>query len=297
MARKGLGRGLDAILGDAPVQHEKPAPREGVKLLSLSDIHPDPEQPRKHFDDALLEELAASIKTQGLLQPILVRPSEDGKSYIIIAGERRWRASAKAGLHEIPALIRQADRLAIAEMALIENLQRSDLNPIEEAEAYAALKEKLNRSPADIAEAVGKSRSHIANMMRLTGLPDGVKDKVVSGGLSMGHARALLTATNPEALADLIVKMGLSVRDTEKLASGKTKSKKTTSLTADKTPAGAETTKLKDADTRSLESDLEAVLGLSVAIEHGKKGGHVTLTYDTLEQLDDICRRLMGTSI
>jgi len=293
MARKGLGKGLDAILGEAKAVPDMAPPREGVRLLALSDIHPDPEQPRKLFEPTALAELAQSIKAQGLLQPILVRPADEGKGYIIIAGERRWRAASQAGLHEVPALIRKADRLAVAEMALIENLQRKDLNPIEEAEAYAVLRDKLGRTANNIAESVGKSRSHIANMLRLTGLPEGVKPLVTSGALTMGHARALLSANDPEALAALIVKKGLSVREAERLASGAGEASKTLQKTKPSSPPS----RTKDADTRSLEGDLEAALGVSVAIEHGKKGGCVTLTYDTLDQLDDICRRLLGTAI
>lgn len=305
MARKGLGRGLEAILGDAPQQTDatgldQPArpPRDGVQLMPVGNIAPDPDQPRKSFDEASLEDLAASIKAQGILQPLLVRPNPAGQPpYLIIAGERRWRAATRAGLHDIPVLVRQADDASTAELALIENVQRTDLNPIEEADAYARMQALFDRKPADIAQAVGKSRSHVANMLRLTALPATVREHVANGALSMGHARALLTAKNPEQLAEKIIAEGLSVRVVEQLAQPKEKTRDPqngASGTAAETklPSGAS----KDADTKSLERDLEAALGLSVAIEHSRKGGTVTLTYDTLDQLDDICRRLMGAA-
>jgi ParB family chromosome partitioning protein len=298
MARKGLGRGLESILGDGP--HDD-RPSEGgfttPRGIAVADISPDPDQPRKHFDDAGLDELAASIKSRGLLQPILLRRVEGGPTpFVIIAGERRWRAATRAGLHEIPAVIRETDAGTTAELALIENLQRSDLNPIEEADAYARLRDVLGRKPTEIADAVGKSRSHVANMLRLTGLPDPVKVHVMEGRLSMGHARALLSADDPSALAERVIKRDLSVRETERLVQSGTK----TPRDGEEAPAGQKlkpSSGSKDADTKSLERDLEGALGLSVAIEHTKKGGTVTLTYDTLDQLDDICRRLMGAMI
>ncbi|RFB05423.1 ParB/RepB/Spo0J family partition protein [Parvularcula marina] len=293
-ARKGLGRGLESIFadegGDEPL-----APREGPATISLADIAPDPDQPRKSFTDKELDELAASIKARGLLQPILIRPVEGGKAkYLIIAGERRWRASARAKLHEIPVIIRNTDPGQTAEIALIENIQRTDLNAIEEADAYTRMKEVFGRKPQEIADAVGKSRSHVANMMRLSALPADVRAHVVEGKLSMGHARALLSAADPAKLAEDVIRRGLSVRETELLvgtgknfSGGKNKGD-------DKGPKAPRKT---DADTKSLENDLEAALGLTVEIDHGKKGGTVTLAYDTLEQLDDICRRLMGTAV
>lgn len=293
-ARKGLGRGLESIFadegGDEPL-----APREGPATISLADIAPDPDQPRKSFTETEIEELAASIKARGLLQPILVRPVESGKAkYLIIAGERRWRGAAKAALHEIPVIIRNVDPGQTAELALIENIQRTDLNAIEEADAYTRMKDVFGRKPQEIAEAVGKSRSHVANMMRLSALPADVRAHVVEGTLSMGHARALLSADNPSKLAEDVIKRKLSVRETELLVgSGK-------SLSGAKKSGGKDTEKAPrkpDADTKSLENDLEAALGLTVEIDHGKKGGMVTLKYDTLDQLDDICRRLMGTAV
>lgn len=295
MARKGLGRGLESIFADDEEAGSEVMPRQGPATLPIAVIKPDPDQPRKHFAEDELTELAASIKVRGLLQPILVRPNPERKSeYMIIAGERRWRAAAKAEVHEIPVIIRESDEGETAELALIENIQRTDLNPIEEADAYLRMKEAHGRKPQEIAAAVGKSRSHVANMLRLTALPQDVRAQVIEGALSMGHARALLAADDPAKLAKEVIAHDLSVRETEKLVSAGTKpSQKDKTEVSDKKPS---TARKSDADTRSLEADLEAALGLSVAIEHqGKKGGAVTLTYDNLDQLDDICRRLMGT--
>lgn len=296
MVRKSLGRGLEAILGDA-------TPSTGNlgsgATLPITDITPDPTQPRKQFDEAALDELAASIRVHGLLQPVLVRPASEAGTYVLIAGERRWRAAGRAGLHEIPVLIRDAEPALSAELALIENLQRADLNAMEEADAYASLRDRHGRSVQDIAAGVGKSRSHVANVLRLTALPDEVKAAVIAGHLSMGHARALLAASNPVALSRRIIEGGLSVRETERLAAGRTATASTPSepgTGSGRTPAKPSTSP-KDADTKSLERDLEAALGLSVAIEHTKRGGTLTLTYDTLEQLDDVCRRLMGAMV
>lgn len=318
--RKGLGRGLEAILGDVqPVRQDDGAPGAGIVTLPIDKIEPDPDQPRKSFGQDELASLAQSIKDQGVIQPILVRPMGDGR-FAIIAGERRWRASAAAGLSEIPVLVREVGEDGSAELALIENVQRVDLNPMEEADAYARLRDTFGRKPAEIAASVGKSRSHVANMLRLTGLPSGVRALVVSGDLSMGHARALLGAKSPEALAKRIVANDLSVRETERLANPpkaqpkaakqeqpdpadrsnrpeKPQSAAPSPEPAKKAPrvggGGA-----KDADTKSLERDLEAALGLTVSIDHqGKDGGEVRLDYATLDQLDDICARLMGTRI
>lgn len=295
MARKGLGRGLEAIFAD-DTEEETSVQKVGTMTVPLADIAPDPDQPRKSFNEAMLEELAASIRSRGLLQPILVRPVEGQKTpYIIIAGERRWRASARAKLHDVPVIIKDVDPGVTAEIALIENLQRTDLNPIEEADAYQRIRDIFGRKAQEIADAVGKSRSHVTNMMRLTALPDDVRAHVVEGKLTMGHARALLSAEDAKSIADEIIRKGLSVRETEKLIYSKSKTPKLTKSVS--SASETKTARKTDADTRSLENDLEAALGLSVAIEHSKKGGSVTLTYDTLDQLDDICRRLMGTSV
>lgn len=294
MARKGLGRGLDALLSDS-AENDPPASAQAGEIdkLPIEFIVPDPEQPRKSFADEAIAELSSSIRSKGLLQPILVRPVEGRKNeYLIVAGERRWRAAQKAQLHEVPVIIRDFTEAQAAEIALIENVQRVDLNPMEEAEAYHRLAERHDRGQAEIAEAVGKSRSHIANMMRLTGLPSGVKTQLREGHLSMGHARAILGADHPDQIAQLVLERGLSVRQTEELVraarkeSGGTSTKPANKSTASSTE--------KDADTRALERDIAAALGLEVDIAHqGKKGGAVTIRYGDLDQLDEICRRLM----
>ncbi|MEM6914177.1 MAG: ParB/RepB/Spo0J family partition protein [Pseudomonadota bacterium] len=292
MGKKGLGRGLEAILGDMPPPEIEP--RGSAAELPVAEIIPDKEQPRKAFGDDELEALAQSIRTRGVLQPILVRPKDAKGSYTIIAGERRWRAAQRAGLHKMPALVKEVEPGVSAEIALIENVQRVDLNPIEEADAYERLREQHGRKPGEIAEAVGKSRSHVANMLRLTQLPDEVRGMVVAGELSMGHARALLGAEDPLAVARSVVRGELSVRDTEKLISARKK----VTATPEKV-AKAVSSASKDADTRALEQDLREALGLDVGITRiGKTGaGEVTLQYQDLDQLDDICRRLMGSAV
>ncbi|MEO1042719.1 MAG: ParB/RepB/Spo0J family partition protein [Pseudomonadota bacterium] len=292
MGKKGLGRGLEAILGDMPPPEVEP--RGSTSELPVAEIAPDKDQPRKAFSEDELEALAQSIRSRGVLQPILVRPKGAGDHYTIIAGERRWRAAQRAGLHKMPALVKEVEPGVSAEIALIENVQRVDLNPIEEADAYERLREQHGRKPGDIAEAVGKSRSHVANMLRLTQLPDEVRGMVVAGELSMGHARALLGAEDPLAVAKTVVKGELSVRDTEKLISARKKVKSTPEKIARAVSSAS-----KDADTRALEQDLQEALGLDVEITRvGKSGaGEVTLKYQDLDQLDDICRRLMGAAV
>ncbi|MEM9839693.1 MAG: ParB/RepB/Spo0J family partition protein [Pseudomonadota bacterium] len=289
MAKKGLGRGLEAILGDAPAPERTGSPQE----LPLSDIAPDKDQPRKSFAPEEIKALADSISTRGVLQPILVRPGTPSGSYVIIAGERRWRAAQKAGLQTIPVLIKDVAENVSAEMALIENVQRVDLNPIEEADAYQRLSDVHGRTQSEIAAAVGKSRSHVANMLRLTALPDDVRAMVVAGDLSMGHARALLSAENPLALAKDVVARDLSVRETERLVSAETMKDDVEKV------AKAVERNVKDADTRALEQDLRETLGIDVDISRkGKSGaGRVTLSYQNLDQLDEICRKLMGSTI
>lgn len=291
MAKKGLGRGLEAILGDLPV--ERAEPRGQPLEISVSDIAPDKDQPRKAFDEEELSALAASIASRGVLQPVLVRPAATPGTYVLIAGERRWRAAQRAGLHSIPALIKDVEAHVSAELALIENVQRVDLNPVEEADAYERLRDQFGMKPADIADAVGKSRSHVANMLRLTALPVEVRGMVVAGELSMGHARALLSAEDPVATARQVVKGGLSVRATERLVA-----RPTPAATPEKV-AGAVKKAGKDADTRALEQDLREALGLEVEIApQGSAGaGKMVLSYQSLDQLDDLCRRLMGAAI
>lgn len=284
--RRGLGRGLSALLGEAEEISHAVDPAEGVREIPVELIHRNPDQPRRHFDPAEIAELAESIRDKGVLQPILVRPSpvKPGE-YEIVAGERRWRASQQAGLSAIPALVRVLDDDRAYEIAIVENVQRTDLNPLEEAQAYAVLVNRFGHTQDQIAQAVGKSRSHVANTMRLAQLPESVQALVMEGKLTAGHARALLTAENAEALAEQVVGQGLSVRETESLARGEKQS------SAPKKTSGPRA-KAKDADTEALEADLEDALGLSVDIADRGGAGEVRIRYASLEQLDEICRRL-----
>lgn len=296
--KMGLGRGLDALLGEAirdPAPHvvssgeqsDVVAPR-GVSSILVANIHPNPDQPRRHFAEEALAELAQSIRKHGVIQPIVVRPF-DG-AYQIVAGERRWRAAQKAQMHEIPALIRDFDDRETLEIALIENIQRQDLNPIEEAEAYKKLSDEFGHSQAALAEIVEKSRSHVANMMRLLELPLPIRDLLIEGSLQMGHARALLSSADAVRLAALVVKQGLSVRDTEALV----RKEKHGGKAPVKTSAGHSLA--DNADIRAVESHLGDLLGLKVRINHkGKNGaGAVTFEYGSLDQLDMLCQRLTG---
>lgn len=285
-----LGRGLSALLGEA-VREEPIAPGEsrssGVQLLDVAAIAPNPEQPRRHFDEEKLDELAKSIAMRGLIQPIVVRPQPGGR-YQIVAGERRWRAAQRAQLHQVPVLVKELDDADTLEIALVENIQRADLNAIEEAEAYARLIERFGHSQEALARLVHKSRSHVANLLRLLDLPATVRNAVADGRLSMGHARALVTAPDPAALAEQVIARGLSVRDTEALARAAK-------------PAAPRLGKIEyksmDSDVGALERQLGDLLGLKVKIAHGPKGGSVTLAYSTLDQLDMICQRLTGERI
>jgi ParB family transcriptional regulator, chromosome partitioning protein len=288
--KRGLGRGLSSLLGE--VSREQPiageAPRSaGVQMLPVAQIVPNPDQPRRHFDEAALDELAASLTERGLIQPIVVRPRDHG-FYEIVAGERRWRAAQKARLHEVPVLLRKLDDSETLELAIIENIQRQDLNAIEEAASYQRLATEYGHKQETIAKLVGKSRSHIANLLRLLDLPVSVRQLVVEGKLSMGHARALIGAADPAALAEEVVRRGLSVRETEELARGG-KAKK---------PAAAKGHAPEpDADVAMLERQLRDQLGLKVGIAHGAKGGTVVINYATLDQLDMVCQRLSGERI
>lgn len=282
--RRGLGRGLSALLGDHGEEASADSPK-GVKSLPIGDIHPGRFQPRRHFDEERIADLVESVREKGVLQPLLVRRDpEDEASFEIIAGERRWRAAQLAQLHEVPVIIREfSDREAL-EVALVENLQRQDLSPLEEAEGYRRLLEEFEHTQEDLARAVGKSRSHVANTLRLLALPDPIKALMDDGKLTAGHARALLTAKDSVKLAQQVVAKGLNVRQTEKLvqqpgrkAEGSTRSK----------PA-----EVKDPDTAALERDLQEILGLKVNIRFFGKGGELTLQYGSLEQLDDILHRL-----
>ncbi|MBX3485300.1 ParB/RepB/Spo0J family partition protein [Phenylobacterium sp.] len=283
--RRGLGRGLSALLGEAEEISHAVDPAEGVREIPIELIRRNPGQPRVHFDEAELAELAGSIRDKGVLQPILVRPSATSPGeYEIVAGERRWRAAQKAGLTAIPALVRQLADDEAFEIAVIENIQRADLNPIEEARAYASLMARLAIGQEEAARRLGKSRSHVANTLRLTALPESVQAHLIAGRLTAGHARALLTSDNAEALAEQVLARGLSVRDTEALARGASPGEPRKKASGPR--------KTKDADTAALEVDLEEALGMSVDVADRGGVGEVRIKYASLEQLDEICRRL-----
>lgn len=291
--KMGLGRGLDALLGEA-LRGDSMAAKsnsdmgsrgQGVATLSVIDIRPNPDQPRRHFADEKLDELAASIAKHGVIQPIIVRPFQGG--YQIVAGERRWRAVQRAQLHDIPAIIRSFDDSETLEIALLENIQRQDLNPIEEAEAYKKLTELFGHSAGELAELVHKSRSHVANMMRLLDLPPTLRDLVTEEKLSMGHARALLGSDNAVQLAMLVIKNGLSVRATEALVQQERAPKVRRKVSAGQS---------ENADIRAVESHLGDLLGLKVRIAQKNitGAGAVTFEYGSLDQLDMLCQRLTG---
>ncbi|HEX2815638.1 MAG TPA: ParB/RepB/Spo0J family partition protein [Phenylobacterium sp.] len=282
--RRGLGRGLSALLDEAGEgQGQAPAPGEGTRDLPIELVHRNPDQPRRHFPAEEIAELEASIRDKGVLQPILVRPSpKTPGEFEIVAGERRWRAAQRAGLKAIPALVRMLDDDKAFEIAIVENVQREDLNAMEEAQAYASLMRRMAYTQDKAATAVGKSRSHVANTLRLLQLPESVQDHVLFGRLTAGHARAILSAAFPEALAQAIVDKGLSVRDAEALAKAKGGPKKTSG------PRRAP----KDTDTAALETDLEDALGMSVDITDRGGAGELRIRYASLEQLDELCRRL-----
>ena len=289
---RGLGRGLSALLGEqvaesAPVDGA-PAP-VGVRMAPIESLKPNPDQPRKIFNNEDLAELSGSIRDKGVLQPILVRPhpGQDGV-WQIIAGERRWRAAQLARLTEVPVVVREMDDVEVFEVAIIENVQRTDLNPLEEADAYRMLMERFGRTQDAVAGVVGKSRSHVANTLRLLQLPEEVLWFVRHGKMSAGHARALITAPNPGDLAQQIVDEGLNVRQAEALARRAAEGPKSRKPGTPSTAGGA-----GSADIAALEQDLADVLGLKVQLSDRGGKGELTLRYGTLEQLDDLCRRLM----
>ncbi|HEY5071662.1 MAG TPA: ParB/RepB/Spo0J family partition protein [Caulobacteraceae bacterium] len=282
---RGLGRGLSALLDEAQnVGISAERPLAGVSEIPLDLIYANPDQPRRAFDEAELDELTASVREKGILQPILLRPRSGASvDYQIVAGERRWRAAQRAGLQAIPALVRNLGDLEMMEIALIENIQRADLGPLEEARGYAAMVERFSRTQETIAAMVGKSRSHVANALRLLRLPRAVQAHLEAGRLSPGHARTLIDHDDAEALAATIIARDLNVRQTEALVRGGGKPR---------LPRRSHDKTTSDADTRSLESDLSEVLGLEVEIRDRGGQGDVRIGYSSLEQLDDICRRL-----
>lgn len=284
--RRGLGRGLSALLEEAHGVTTWEGGPGGVTSLPIDLIRPNPDQPRKHFDQTELDELALSIGQRGVIQPILLRPHPTAEGdYEIVAGERRWRAARQAGLSSIPALIRDLTALEVMEIALIENIQRSDLSVLEEARVYLAMSESFGRSAEEIAKVVGRSRSHVANTLRLLRLPEEILDHLNEGRLTAGHARALLDQDDAIGLAQRVVARGLNVRQTEALArEGRVAG----------APGRVVRAKGKDADTRAVESDLSEVLGMEVDIMDSGGAGTLTVHYSDLEQLDELCRRLLS---
>ncbi len=285
--RRRLGRGLAALLGDMAEPEITAVERGGSKRVPIEMVHPNPRNPRRAFGEDDLADLAQSIREKGVVQPILVRPAKGvANHYEIIAGERRWRASQRAGQHEIPVLIQEATDKEALELALIENVQRSDLNPIEEAFGYEQLIAEFDYTQQDLGQVIGKSRSHVANTLRLLKLPEAVKGHLREGRLTAGHARALVGATDPAGLAQKIVDEGLTVRDAEALAQAP--------RPVD-APKVGRPKKDKDADTLALEKTLSDRLGLAVVIDHKADGtGELRVRYRSLEQLDEVCRRLQN---
>jgi ParB family chromosome partitioning protein len=283
--RSRLGRGLAALIGDTGNESSALERARGQRRVPIEFLRPNASNPRKRFNDEELDELAASIRAKGILQPILVRTvTGTPDAYEIVAGERRWRAAQRAGLHDVPIMLLEIGDKEALEIAIIENVQRSDLNPLEEAMGYDALIERFSYAQADLAKIVGKSRSHIANTLRLMKLPDSVKRHLNEGRLTAGHARALLASDDPESLAKAIIEKGLNVRDVEALAGAEAEAR---GKTAKRRPRGA-----KSADVRALERKLSESLGLMVEINHRASGGDMRIRYRTLEQLDGVCRRL-----
>ncbi|WP_375174060.1 ParB/RepB/Spo0J family partition protein [Pseudooceanicola sp.] len=287
---RGLGRGLSALMADVSNDQTveaggAPAARRPDASVPIEQVVPNPDQPRRSFTDAQLEELAQSIREKGIIQPLIVRQKDD--RYEIVAGERRWRAAQIAQLHEVPVILRDYDDTEVLEVAIIENIQRADLNPVEEAAGYRQLMDKFGHTQEKLGEALGKSRSYIANLLRLLSLPEDVQTLLKEGKISTGHARALITAENPSVLAAQVVAGGLSVRETERLAN---------SVKTDPKPAKKASKSEKDADTKALEGDLSAALKMGVSVNHepGTESGVMTIRYKTLEDLDTLCRLLSG---
>jgi ParB family chromosome partitioning protein len=292
----GLGRGLQALLGEqsgpSASSGQEALPRAGgVREIEIGRIRPNPNQPRVQFKEEAIEELADSIAERGVLQPILVRPHDDG--FEIVAGERRWRAAQRARLHTIPALVREIDDSTAAEIALIENVQREDLNAIEEAEGFRQLIVRHGHTQDNVAKLVHKSRSHVANLLRLLDLPEFVRQSLVRGDISMGHARAVAAAPDPEELTKEVIAKGLSVRQTEERARFVKPGAGIDSARASARSA----TKPIDADLLALERQLGDMLGLKVQVAHNGQRGTVTLHYSSLDQLDMVCQRLSGEPI
>lgn len=295
---RGLGRGLSALMADVETNINKTEAASEAQSASISSpiekIYPNPDQPRRTFTPANLDDLANSIRAKGVIQPLIVRTRpQNPDQFEIVAGERRWRAAQIAQLHELPIIISELTDEEVLEVAIIENIQRADLNAIEEAAGYKQLMDKFGHTQEQMAEALGKSRSHIANLLRLLNLPDDVQQLLIEGKLSYGHARAMITCDNPSDLARIVVAKGLSVRETERLAKKNFPTPPKNETTPKRMgPAG------KDADTKALEGDLSAATRMKVAVNHqpNTETGNITISYESLEQLDDICRILSATN-
>lgn len=281
-----LGRGLAALIGEVGDEMTVVERGRGQRKVPVEFLRPNPRNPRKVFEDGELKELTQSIRDRGIIQPIVVRPMPNTPdAYEIVAGERRWRAAQAAGLHEVPVVIVEIDDKTSLEYAILENVQRADLNPIEEAEGYSRLMAEFSYTQENLSKIIGKSRSHIANMMRLSDLPQPVKKLLIDRQISAGHGRALLAVSDPMRVAKQILDQGLSVRQVEEIAQGdQGKPPKLETKSAVKP--------VKDPDTRALEKALQDVLGLAVSIDHKGQGGELRIRYKTLEQLDGLCRRL-----
>ncbi|MEM9797636.1 MAG: ParB/RepB/Spo0J family partition protein [Pseudomonadota bacterium] len=288
-ARPAMRRGLSALMADVGVDaQDVRSSTASERSLPIERLHPNPDQPRRRFAEEDLSDLASSIAQKGIIQPLIVRKSErQADQFEIVAGERRWRAAQRSGLHEVPVIVRDFSDTEVLEVAIIENIQRADLNPVEEALGFRQLMDRFGHTQEQLSTVLGKSRSHIANLMRLLKLPDDVQDMLQDGRLSAGHARALINAEDPVGLAKRVVAGGLSVRETERLVRSSARSETSTQ------PQSGKST--KDADTRALEGDLAMALGLGVSIDHTTGGGgKVTLSYGSLEQLDRLCELLSG---
>lgn len=289
---RGLGRGLSALMADVNLDAaaaDAPVPSE--RSVPIEDVAPNPGQPRRHFDEDALDDLAASIRAKGILQPLIVRPNpETGAHWQIVAGERRWRAAQRAQLHTVPVIVRQLDDTEVLEIAIVENIQRANLNPVEEAQGYRQLIETFGHTQEQLSQSLGRSRSHIANALRLLTLPADVQDHLAAGRLTAGHARALVTTDNASELARQIIAKGLSVRETERLA-------RHVSGTAAQAARKVAARPQKDSDTRALEQDLSANLNMSVSINHKdiSGAGEMVIRYRDLDQLDILCQMLSAT--
>ena len=290
---RGLGRGLSSLMGDLnnePFNSNDISESQTLeKLVPVEKIYPNPKQPRKSFQEEKLIELANSIKTKGIVQPLIVRKKKGTKeSFEIVAGERRWRAAQRAQIHELPVIIKEFTDIEVLEIAIIENVQRADLNPIEEALGYKNLMENFDHTQDGLSKEIGKSRSHIANLLRLLNLPSSVQELLISGQLTAGHARALVACNNPLAIAKQIISLGLSVRDAERLAKN----------VSEKKVSNKRKTKEKPADTVLLEADLSAALKMKVSINHedGKEKGLISISYKSLDELDRISEVILNSS-